>query len=413
MSAFLDDELLAAIRERAPRYDRENSFFHEDLAGLRDAGYLGALVPADLGGAGLSLSQLVAEQRRLAAAAPATALAVNMHHVWAAIALALHQQGVPAATWVLQEAAAGKLFAFGFSEPGNNAVPLVSLTTADADDQGGYRFTGTKVFTSLSPAWDHLGLFGTDGADPDRPSIVYGFVSREQPGYEIREDWDTLGQRATQSNTTTLHGVHVPPARVLWHATPGEHDALTQTLSFSFATLIASVYTGIGDRALDLAVREAAAASPKVLDRGAAREENPYVRQHLAQAFIALDGVRAQLELLALRYDEAVLGGPAGTETGGAPSGTETGGGPAGEPLISRQLAGRSLGLKIRATETARDVVDHAVRLAGGAAFTSGHELSRLYRDVLAGIFHPADYQAAENSLAEALLAPHRTGPAS
>ncbi|GAB3059879.1 acyl-CoA dehydrogenase family protein [Sediminivirga luteola] len=404
MSAFLDDELLAAIRERAPRYDRENSFFHEDLAGLRDAGYLGVLAPADLGGAGLSLSQLVTEQRRLAAAAPATALAVNMHHVWVAIALALHRQGVPAATWVLQEAAAGKLFAFGFSEPGNNAVPLVSLTRADADGQGGYRFTGTKVFTSLSPAWDHLGLFGTDGADPEQPSIVYGFVSRKQPGYEIREDWDTLGQRATQSNTTTLDGVHVPPARLLWRAIPGEHDALTQALSFSFATLIASVYTGIGDRALDLAAREAAGASPKVLDRGAAREENPYVRQHLAQAFIALDGVRAQLELLALRYDEAVLGAPASTETGADP---------AGEPLIGRQLAGRSLGLKIRATETAREVVDHALRLAGGGAFASGHELSRLYRDVLAGIFHPADYQAAENSLAEALLAPHRRDPAS
>ena len=44
---FLDDALLQRIRERAPRYDREGSFFDEDLADLRDAGYLTAMVPTD------------------------------------------------------------------------------------------------------------------------------------------------------------------------------------------------------------------------------------------------------------------------------------------------------------------------------------------------------------------------------
>jgi alkylation response protein AidB-like acyl-CoA dehydrogenase len=76
---LLDDGLLARIHERAAGYDRDNAFFAEDLDELKDAGYLRALVPVELGGLGLTLRQLVHEQLRLAAAAPATALAVNMH----------------------------------------------------------------------------------------------------------------------------------------------------------------------------------------------------------------------------------------------------------------------------------------------------------------------------------------------
>jgi alkylation response protein AidB-like acyl-CoA dehydrogenase len=104
---FLDDALLDRIRERAPRYDRDGTFFDEDLAELRDAGYLTAMVPVELGGAGLTLSEMTREQMRLAGAAPATALAVNMHQVWMSVAAALHARGDSSADFVLTEAAAG------------------------------------------------------------------------------------------------------------------------------------------------------------------------------------------------------------------------------------------------------------------------------------------------------------------
>ena len=70
---LLSDDLLAAVRDRAAGYDRDNAFFDEDLAALTDAGYLRALVPASYGGAGLGLREVAHEQARLAGAAPATA----------------------------------------------------------------------------------------------------------------------------------------------------------------------------------------------------------------------------------------------------------------------------------------------------------------------------------------------------
>ena len=80
-TSYLPDDLLERIRERAPIHDRENTFPEQDLAELRDAGYLSILVPADRGGAGLGLAEAAILQQRLATAAPATALAINMHLV--------------------------------------------------------------------------------------------------------------------------------------------------------------------------------------------------------------------------------------------------------------------------------------------------------------------------------------------
>lgn len=75
----LTDEMLARFSERMPRYDAENRFFTEDFFELRASGYLTLPVPAELGGRGFTLPDVVRAQRRLGYHAPATALAVNMH----------------------------------------------------------------------------------------------------------------------------------------------------------------------------------------------------------------------------------------------------------------------------------------------------------------------------------------------
>ena len=51
-------------------------------------------------------------------------------------------------------------------------------------------------------------------------------------------------------------------------------------------------------------------------------------------------------------------------------------------------------------------MVDQAVRVSGGSTYFSGSELGRLYRDVLAGIFHPSDDESAHSTVATAWLGP-------
>ena len=72
------------------------------------------------------------------------------------------------------------------------------------------------------------------------------------------------------------------------------------------------------------------------------------------------------------------------------------------EPVGFPQL----VGVKIRTTETVREVVDQASRVVGGSSYYNKSELGRLYRDVLAGMFHPSDAESAHSTFANALLGP-------
>src|SRR3982074_3930588 len=91
--SVLTEDMLAQFAARAAIYDRENRFFDEDFEELRKAKYLLLPLPAEFGGAGMTLAEVCREQRRLAYYAPATALAVNMHLYWVGIAADLLGRG--------------------------------------------------------------------------------------------------------------------------------------------------------------------------------------------------------------------------------------------------------------------------------------------------------------------------------
>ena len=102
-------------------------FFHEDLADLREAGYLRLAVPTELGGLGLTLPEYVRENARLAYRAPSTALAINMHVYWTGLVADLWRQGDKSMEWLLKEAMAGEVFNAGHSERGNDLPAKLRL----------------------------------------------------------------------------------------------------------------------------------------------------------------------------------------------------------------------------------------------------------------------------------------------
>ena len=59
---YLKDDLLDVIHERAPHYDKENTFPYDDYRDLKEAGYYKAFVPKEYGGHGLSLKEIAQEQ---------------------------------------------------------------------------------------------------------------------------------------------------------------------------------------------------------------------------------------------------------------------------------------------------------------------------------------------------------------
>jgi alkylation response protein AidB-like acyl-CoA dehydrogenase len=302
-----------------------------------------------------------------------------MHLVWTGVAHVLGVRGDHSLDFVLGEAAGGEIFAFGNSEAGNDAVLFDSRTTATPLPDGGYSFTGTKIFTSLSPAWTRLGIFGKDPDGRDgEGELVHGFISRGTSGYRILDDWDTLGMRASQSSTTVLDGAGVTADRIFRKLPVGPNaDPLIFAIFACFETLLAAVYTGLGERALALGV-ETAKRRTSFKNGGRSYAQDPDIRWKVAEAAMAMDNLYPQLGALAADVDALVDHGP--------------------------QWFAKLVGLKVNATETARRVVDLAIRVSGGSSYFRGSELERLYRDVLAGMFHPSDDESAHNTVANAWL---------
>jgi hypothetical protein len=176
----LDRALLGRLGERAARYRAEPGLLAEDLALLRERGYLTAAAPAAFGGMGLTLPQVACAQRRLAYHAPAAALAVNAHHAWVGAAAGVHAGGDSSANWLLREAAQGRLFA----GPGGAADDLAAAEPGSPTGPGGAP-DDVLAAEPASPGWDWLGVRAVDNSEPMRPRILHAFIPRSGAGVRL------------------------------------------------------------------------------------------------------------------------------------------------------------------------------------------------------------------------------------
>lgn len=361
---LLTEDMLERFRTRAPAYDRENKFFQEDFDELKAAGYLKMTVPKELGGMGFSLYDVSQVTRRLAMYAPATALAMNMHHYWVGLAADLWRGGDKSCEWILKEAAAGEVFAAGHAETGNDIPVLLSTCKAERVD-GGYKFTGRKSFGSLTPVWTRLGVHGMDTSDPKAPKVVHGFLARGTAGVTIKDTWDVLGMRATRSDDTVLEGAFCPDRYIARVIAPGAAgmDAFVLGI-FAWALLnFGNVYYGLALRVRDLIVAHVKSKSSLALTRSMAY--HPGVQQGIAEIVMELEAIGPQLDSATRDWSE-------GVNHGGY------------WPI-------KIVAAKYRAVEGAWRVVDRALDLSGGFGMFKKSEMERLFRDARAGRFHPAN----------------------
>ena len=361
---LLSEDMLARFDDRAMQYDRENRFFSEDFSELRGSGYLTAALPIEFGGRGLDLLEVNRLQRKLAYVAPATAVAVNMHHYWVGMFADLHRMGDPSSEWVLRKAAEGNVLAAGHSESGNDLPILLSTTKAERVD-GGWEITGHKIFGSLSPVWDYLGIHAMDTSSPDGPRIVHAFVDRKAPRYRIEETWDTLGMRATASNDTIFDKTFVPDEQVVLVTPAGFAGAGPfQVALFAWALLgFAGVYSSIAHRAYDEVVAQLPRRSSIALTRSMAY--HPEVQHLVAEMRIRLEAIDAYLDRVCSDWAT------------GVDHGMEW-------PL-------KIVAAKHDIVSRAWQVVDTALDLTGGSGIFKRSRMEQLFRDARLGRMHPGN----------------------
>ncbi|MDQ3991827.1 MAG: acyl-CoA/acyl-ACP dehydrogenase [Actinomycetota bacterium] len=373
----LAERLAERFAERAERHDREASFPVQDMQDLKEAGLLGLMVPARLGGMGAGFEEYTRVAMALASGSGSTALAFNMHaSVTGALAGVPDELarglGAPDAFFetrdeILRRAAGGAVYGVAITEREAGSRLSALRTTYRAED-GGYRILGQK---SVCTGAGHLDAYlvaarAADGTD-DTPRLSY-FLVPSGEGIEVRQDWDPLGMRATAS-----HGLGLD-VRVDAGALVGGVEGLVLLLANAMPQWLvasyAAVYVGVGQGALAEAVRYLGARV--VAGSRGGLTGLPSVRARLGRADAEIEGARLAVEEAARLVDASP-----------------------GEPDTNRAI----FRAKLLAGDAAMRVASSLTEACGLGALQRGQALERMFRDARMGALMPPSSDVCANYL--------------
>ena len=248
MTRFLDLQALVQIigprfAEGAAERDHRDIFVADHYHVLKEHKVFSALVPTDLGGAGVSHSAMCAFLRQLAHYCPSTALALSMHQHLVAAAVYNHRNGRPGKK-LLERVAADEtvLISTGANDW------MESNGVAERAD-GGFRVCAKKPFGSGSPEGGILVTSAPFDDLKEGQQVLHFAVPFTAPGVSLADDWRTLGMRATGSHTIVLDNVFVPDDAIALRRPRGRfHPAWNVILTVAMP-LIMSVYAGVAEAA--------------------------------------------------------------------------------------------------------------------------------------------------------------------
>jgi alkylation response protein AidB-like acyl-CoA dehydrogenase len=358
LAAKLGDE----FAPRAAQYDAEEAFPFENYARLRETGYTTLIIPTELGGLGATMLERIKAQERLAQGCGATALAINMHFNVIGLLIDLWRKFKrPNVEAKLRRIAKERLICGGSgSEPDNSVLVLRPRTVATRVD-GGWNVTGRKIFSTQSIALDFYFAEATWADAPDGPTIITFFIPpRETPGLSFKDDWHTMGMRASASRSSELNGAFVREDDVVLTRKVAQSGRITRIFAKAPFT-IGAPYVGIAVAARNFTVD---------LMRDRPRYPLPYPMSHLPAVYNKVGEMDLLIETArAMMYKAA-----AELETDD------------GATWARRAVAARMV-----AIENSVRVVDLAQRAVGGSSYFRKLPLERYLRDARAGLFHPFD----------------------
>ena len=354
------------FKSRVAQHDRQNTFPFENVERMKASGYTSIMVPAELGGGGGDILDLVLAQERLARGDLPTAISINMHQFgvgWLADLWRSSNRKDGKVRSLLEAVVNDRIIiGGGVSDPRmHSAIGFGGLsdTTRRAEKvEGGYIVNGLGRFSTLCACADFL--FETAHYDdPARGPLLLGFyLPKNTPGIKLQNNWDTLSIRASASHDIVWDNVFVPeesarprPART-W-------DATLKVFS-SWVPSTNACYLGLAQAAHDW-----------VIDWARERIQAPFDRpmsHYPGNQFLA-----GEMEI-ALRAARAML-----LQTATTLSELEV----RTDPPMMDIIACHQFVM-----ETAVSVVDKAMRLVGGAGLSRSAPLEQMYRDVRAAIIH-------------------------
>jgi len=336
----------------ARQNDKEARFSSEAIAALGPAGFLGIMLPTDVGGAGLGPRTLAAVVATFAEADASAAMVYLMHVCATATITSARPDAAVAQT--LKDIAAGKhLSTLAFSEAGSRSHFWAPVSRAKRNAAGVDLSAKKSWVTSAGHAQSYVvSALSPEGQSPTESTLY--LVARDTPGLSVAGPWDGMGMRANASAPMTLEDCAIAPSLQLTDDGAGFKAMLEIVLPlFNLGT--SSVALGLCRAAVAGTAGHLSTARFDHLGQTLG-ESLQTLRAQLATMQIDTDGLAARVDDLVDHLER---------------------------PRETTML--RVLESKAAAGEVAISVTSTAMRVCGGAAFSKHLAIERLFRDAHAG----------------------------
>ncbi|MFZ9870125.1 MAG: acyl-CoA dehydrogenase family protein [Candidatus Kapaibacteriota bacterium] len=338
--AFVEDE----VKPVALQYDESQEFPTEIFRKLGELGYLGIVMPTDLGGAGLGYMEYSIVVEEVARGCPAMALGVAAHNGLCMSHINRFGSDELRAKYVPQLATGQTLGAWGLTEPNAGSDAGGTRTTAVRDGDH-WILNGSKNFITHGNVGNVAVVMAVTDSSKGKSGISAFAIDKSMTGFYGSKKENKVGMRCSDTASLTFDNVRVPANHLIGNEGEGFKQAL-QILDGGRIS-IAALSVGLAQGAMEAALKY----SVERVQFGKRLADQQAIQFKLARMSMEIQAARD------LTYNAAAL------RDAGKPFGREA------------SMA------KLYASEVAVRTAEEAIQIHGGYGYIKEYPVEKLWRD--------------------------------
>lgn len=338
--AFAESE----IKPHALEWDESQTFPLDTFSAMAKLGFLGIMVPPELGGAGLGAMENAIIIEEIARACPAVALSIAAHNGLCTGHILAFGSDALKAKYIPDLASGAVLGAWGLTEPssGSDAGGMQTTAVRDGND---WIVNGAKNFITHGTYGKTAVIMAITDRAQGSKGISAFVLDKSMPGFSASKKENKLGMRASDTSSLLMDNVKVPGANLIGEEGQGFVQALK--ILDGGRISIAALSVGCAQGAFEAAIKYA------------------QQRKQFGKALSQMQGIEFKLSQMAMKLDVARLltYKAAAIRDGG-------------------QAYGEAASMaKMFASEACVNICEEAIQIHGGYGYIKEFPVEKFWRD--------------------------------
>ena len=259
---FTEDQILiqqtakefaqAEIAPSSVERDLKAEFPADIIKKLGELGFMGMMVPPELGGAGLDTISYVLAMIEISKADASAGVIMSVNNSLVCFGLEKYSSPYIKEKYLIPLAKGEKLGAFALSEPEAGSDATKQKTTADKDGDF-FILNGIKNWITNGHSADYFLVMATTDKEKGHHGISTFLVEKGTPGFGHGKKEDKLGIRSSDTSSLTFENCKIPRENLIWDEGKGFNFAMNTLNGGRIG--IASQAIGIAEAAFEAALK--------------------------------------------------------------------------------------------------------------------------------------------------------------